>query len=515
MCQFSHLHCHTQFSLLDGAAPIKKLFDKAYSDGHQGLAMTDHGNMFGAFQFVAEAWKRTKPTGQKDGDGKDIMEPAVKPIVGCEFYLVDDRTRQQFTRGEKDIRYHQLFLAKNEIGYKNLIKLCSLGYMEGMYGKYPRIDKQLVLQYHEGLIATTCCLAAEVPRTIIRDGEAAAEEKFKWWLDLFGRDNYYVELQRHGIADQEIVNEVLIKFARKYDVKIICSNDTHYVDQEDANAHDILLCINTGEKQSTPKNKDFADDGGMMKGTRFAFANDQFFFKTKDQMAKVFHDIPEALENTQDVVDKIKPLKLKQDIMLPNYQIPAGFDDQDTYLLHLTYQGAQKRYGDVTPEIKERIDFELFTIRTMGFAGYFLIVQDFINKGREIGVLVGPGRGSAAGSVVAYCIGITNIDPIKYNLLFERFLNPDRKSMPDIDTDFEDEGRQKVIDYVVDKYGYNQVAHIVTYGTMAAKMSIKDVARVLDLPLQESIMLTKLVPDKPGVELNRLLLKPLDADDGR
>jgi len=514
MCQFSHLHCHTQFSLLDGAAPIKKLFDKAYNDGHQGLAMTDHGNMFGAFQFVAEAWKRTKPTGQKDEDGKDIMEPAVKPIVGCEFYLVDDRTRQQFTRGEKDIRYHQLFLAKNEIGYKNLIKLCSLGYMEGMYGKYPRIDKQLVLQYHEGLIATTCCLAAEIPRTIIRDGEAAAEEKFKWWLDLFGRDNYYVELQRHGIADQEIVNEVLIKFARKYDVKIICSNDTHYVDQEDANAHDILLCINTGEKQSTPKNKDFADDGGMMKGTRFAFANDQFFFKTKEQMAKVFHDIPEALENTQDVVDKIKPLKLKQDIMLPNYQIPAGFDDQDSYLLHLTYEGAQKRYGDVTPEIKERIDFELFTIRTMGFAGYFLIVQDFINKGREIGVLVGPGRGSAAGSVVAYCIGITNIDPIKYNLLFERFLNPDRKSMPDIDTDFEDEGRQKVIDYVVDKYGYNQVAHIVTYGTMAAKMSIKDVARVLDLPLQESIMLTKLVPDKPGVELNRLLLKPLDADDG-
>jgi DNA polymerase III subunit alpha len=513
MCQFSHLHCHTQFSLLDGAAPIKKLFDKAHTDGHTGLAMTDHGNMFGAFQFVAEAWKRTKPTGQKDEKGNDIMEPVVKPIVGCEFYLVEDRTRQQFTRGEKDIRCHQLFLAKNEIGYKNLVKLCSLGYMEGMYGKYPRIDKSLVLQYHEGLIATTCCLAAEIPRAIIREGEAAAEEKFRWWLDLFGRENYYVELQRHGIADQEIVNEVLIRFARKYDVKIICSNDTHYVDQEDANAHDILLCINTGEKQSTPKNKDFSEEGGM-KGTRFAFANDQFFFKTKDQMARVFHDLPEALENTQDVVDKIKPLKLKQDIMLPNYQIPPGFEDQDSYLHHLTYEGAAKRYGEITPEIKERIDFELFTIRTMGFAGYFLIVQDFINKGKEIGVLVGPGRGSAAGSVAAYCIGITNIDPIKYNLLFERFLNPDRKSMPDIDTDFEDEGRQKVIDYVVDKYGYNQVAHIVTYGTMAAKMSIKDVARVLDLPLQESIMLTKLVPDKPGVELNRLLLKPLDADDG-
>lgn len=513
MSHFSHLHCHTQFSLLDGAANVSGLFKKAQSDGHRALAITDHGNMYGVFKFVAEAWKNTRPTGQKDEDGNDIVEPVVKPIVGCEFYLVEDRHKQQFTKGEKDKRYHQLLLAKNRIGYRNLVKLCSLGYIEGMYGKYPRIDKELILQYHEGLIATTCCLAAEVPRAILNKSEAEAEAIFKWWLDLFG-DDYYIELQRHDIPDQDKVNAVLLQYAKKYNVPIIASNDTHYVDQEDYNAHDILLCINTGEKQSTPTNKDFSEDGGFQKGTRFAFANDQFFFKTEKQMLEKFKDLPQALDNTQLIVDKVETLKLKQDILLPNYEIPAGFVDQDDYLKHLTYEGAKKRYGEITPEVKERIDFELFTIRTMGFAGYFLIVQDFINKGKEIGVYVGPGRGSAAGSAVAYCIRITNIDPIKYNLLFERFLNPDRKSMPDIDTDFDDHGRQRVIDYVVDKYGQRQVAHIVTYGTMAAKSSIKDVARVLDLPLPESNALAKLVPDKPGVELNRLLLKPLDADDG-
>jgi len=513
MPHFSHLHCHTQFSLLDGAANVKGLFKKAESDGHKAVAITDHGNMFGVFEFVAEAWKNTKPSGQKDAAGNDIMVPAVKPIVGCEFYLVEDRHKRQFTKGEKDRRYHQLLLAKNATGYKNLVKLCSLGYIEGMYGKYPRIDKELIEKYHEGLIATTCCLAAEIPRAIISKGEDEAEKLFQWWLNIFG-DDYYIELQRHGIHDQDVVNAVLLKFAKRYNVPIIASNDTHYVDQDDYNAHDILLCINTGEKKSTPTNKDFSDDGGFQKGTRFAFANDQFFFKTKGQMETVFHDLPQSLDNTQMIVDKVDNLRLKQDILLPNYEIPQGFDNQDDYLQHLTYEGAKRRYGEITPEVKERIDFELFTIRTMGFAGYFLIVQDFINKGREIGVLVGPGRGSAAGSAVAYCIGITNIDPIKYNLLFERFLNPDRKSMPDIDTDFDDSGRQRVIDYVVQKYGERQVAHIVTYGTMAAKSSIKDVARVLDLPLQESNILAKLVPEKPGVELQRLLLKPLDADDG-
>ncbi len=509
--QFSHLHNHTQFSLLDGASAIPRLFKKAEEDKMPAMAITDHGNMFGVFDFVANAWKNTKVVG-KDENGNAIKEPVVKPIVGCEFYLVEDRHKRQFSREERDVRYHQLLLAKDEVGYKNLVKLCSLGFMEGLYGKYPRIDKELIEKHHEGLIATTCCLAAEVPRTIIRKGKEEAEKVFKWWLDLFG-DDYYVELQRHDIPDQITANEALVEFARKYNVPIIASNDSHYVEQEDANAHDILLCINTGEKQSTPKMKDFDDEGKKSKDTRFAFHNDQFFFKNTQQMSEVFKDLPEAIDNTQQIVDKVKPLKLERDILLPHFTVPPEFnDDQDAFLEHLTWTGAKERYKEITPEIEERLKFELFTIRTMGFAGYFLIVGDFIKAGRDLGVFVGPGRGSAAGSAVAYCIGITNIDPIKYNLLFERFLNPERKSMPDIDTDFDDSGRQKVIDYVVDKYGKNQVAHIITYGTMAAKMSIKDVARVLDLPLQDANALAKMVPDRPGISLKRLLNAPIKGD---
>ena len=499
---FSHLHVHTQFSLLDGAADISSLYKKAVNDNMRALAITDHGNMFGVFKFVAEAAKHNTP----DNPNK------IKPIVGCEFYVVDNRHKRQFTKDDKDKRYHQLLLAKDAEGYKNLVKLCSLGYMEGLYGKYPRIDKELVLQYHQGLIATTCCLGASVPQAILKKGEAEGEKEFKWWLDIFGED-YYVELQRHDIPEQNIVNEVLLKFAKKYNVKIIASNDSHYVDQADSNAHDILLCINTGEKQITPTMKDFGDDDSMSsKGKRFAFYNDQFYFKTTAEMTQLFSDIPQAIDNTNEIVDKITPLRLKQDIMLPNFQIPSTFLTQDDYLHHLTFTGAKKRYIDISPEVEERLNFELNTIKIMGFAGYFLIVADFINHGKDIGVFIGPGRGSAAGSAVAYCIGITNIDPIKYNLLFERFLNPDRKSMPDIDTDFDDQGRQKVIDYVVEKYGKNQVAQIVTYGTMAAKMSIKDVARVLDLPLQDSNMLAKLVPDKPGIELKRVLKAPMTGD---
>jgi DNA polymerase-3 subunit alpha len=500
MTQFSHLHVHTQFSLLDGAADIKKLYTKAIADNMPAIALTDHGNMFGAFKFVAEAYKH------KGADGK----PLVKPIVGCEFYVVADRHKRAFTKDDKDQRFHQLLLAKNEQGYKNLVKLCSLGYMQGLYGKYPRIDKELILQYHEGLIATTCCIGAMVPKMILRKGEEEGEKEFKWWLDLFG-DDYYVELQRHDIPDQNKVNEVLLKFAAKHNVPIIASNDSHYVDQKDANAHDILLCINTGEKQSTPSMKDFSDDDTFVKGKRFAFANDQFYFKKTAEMAALFHDIPQAIDNTNLIVDKIELLDLKRDILLPAFPLPDGFTNQDDYLEHLTWTGAKERYKEITPEVEERLKFELHTIRTMGFAGYFLIVSDFIAAGRNMGVFIGPGRGSAAGSVVAYCIGITNIDPIKYDLLFERFLNPDRKSMPDIDTDFDDDGRQKVIDYVVDKYGKNQVAHIVTYGSMAAKMSIKDVARVMDLPLLESNMLAKLVPDKPGISLDRVINAPIDG----
>ena len=495
MPDFAHLHCHTQYSLLDGAASIPGLFKKAAADGMKALAITDHGNMFGAFQFVAEA-------GKHEG---------VKPIVGCEFYVVKDRHRRTFTKEDKDRRYHQLFLAKNPEGYKNLVKLCSLGYMEGLYGKYPRIDKELVLQYHEGLIATTCCIGAMVPQTILSKGEEEAKKEFEWWLDIFGED-YYIEIQRHQMPEQDQVNEVLLRWSNEYNVKVICTNDSHYVDQKDANAHDILLCVNTGEKQSTPAIREFVEEGTTMKGGRFAFWNDQFYFKTQAEMGALFSDVPQSLDNTMEIVDKCEHLKLKKDILLPNFVIPQEFHTQDDFLRHLTWEGAKSRYKEITPEIEERLNFELHTIKTMGFAGYFLIVADFINHGKDIGVFIGPGRGSAAGSAVAYCIGITNIDPIKYQLLFERFLNPDRKSMPDIDTDFDDEGRQKVIDYVVEKYGKQQVAQIVTYGTMAAKMSIKDVSRVLDLPLDQANALAKLVPDKPGISLKRVLTAPITGD---
>ncbi|MEO6328410.1 MAG: DNA polymerase III subunit alpha [Ginsengibacter sp.] len=504
--KFSHLHVHTQFSLLDGAASIKNLYSKAISDNMPALAITDHGNMFGVFEFVKQAYTHTNA----DGSLK------VKPIVGCEFYLTENRHRKQFSKDDKDPRFHQILLAKNNIGYKNLVKLTSLGYIEGMYSKYPRIDKELIHKYHEGLIATTCCLGALVPQLILKKSEAEAENEFKWWLNIFQKD-YYVELQRHGIPDQDKVNLVLLKFAKKYDVKIIASNDSHYVDERDFNAHDILLCINTGEKQSTPASREFADDDISVKNKRFAFPNNQFFLKKTAEMQTIFDDLEHALDNTNEIIDKIDLLELKRDILLPHFTVPAEFTSQDEYLEHLTWTGAKDRYKEMTPEIEERIRFELFTIKTMGFAGYFLIVGDFITAGKKMGVFVGPGRGSAAGSVVAYCIGITNIDPIKYNLLFERFLNPDRKTMPDIDTDFDDEGRQKVLNYVVEKYGKSQVAQIITYGTMAAKMSIKDVARVMDLPLAESNVLAKLIPDRPGTSLRRVLKAPFlmrDAKNG-
>ena len=510
MCKFSHLHVHTQFSLLDGAASIQSLYQKAIKNEMPALAITDHGNMFGAFEFVSEAYKHCDESGK----------PKVKPIVGCEFYVVKDRTIKSFTKEQKDDRYHQVLLAKNKTGYQNLIKLTSLGYIEGMYSKYPRIDKELIQKYHEGLIATTCCIGAHVPQSILHESEEKAEKEFKWWLDLFGED-YFIELQRHSIKEQEIINNTLLKFAKKYNVPVIATNDSHYTDREDYNAHDILLCINTGEKKSTPGYDDFVNDDVHLKDRRFKFPNDQFYFKSTEEMKTLFQDIPESIDNTNIIADRVELLNLKKDILLPAFPIPEEFRihadsnlNQWEYLKHITWEGAHKRYTEINAQLEERINFELFTVKTMGFAGYFLIVSDFIRAGRNIGVFVGPGRGSAAGSVVAYCIGITNIDPIKYNLLFERFLNPDRKSMPDIDTDFDDEGRQKVIDYVVQKYGQSQVAQIITYGTMAAKMSIKDVARVMDLPLPESNALAKLVSDRPGTELKRILHAPLTFKDG-
>lgn len=476
MPQFSHLHCHTQFSLLDGAAPITAMMQKAQEDGMKAVALTDHGNMFGAFKFVAEA--------QKFG---------IKPVVGCEFYLVEDRHKKEFKGGLKDKRYHQLLLAKNQTGYENLSKLCSLGYIEGLYSKYPRIDLELLKQYKEGLIATTCCIASVIQQAILFKSEEEAEKVFVEWFELFG-DDYFIELQRHGLGEidgtgktQEDINQVLIKWSKKYGVPMIATNDSHYVDEEDWTAHDILLCINTGDKISTPK--------GDGKGFRFGFPNSNFYFKTQAEMIELFKDVPEAIDNTNLVIDKVTAPELKRDILLPNYTLPKKFKDQNEYLRFLAFEGAKKRYGVVTAEIEERLNYELKIIADMGFPGYFLIVQDFTTVARQIGVSVGPGRGSAAGSAVAYCVGITNIDPIKYSLLFERFLNPERVSMPDIDIDFDDDGRAKIIDYVVDKYGKNQVAQIITYGSMAAKSSIRDVGRVLDVPLPEVDKVAKMVPN--------------------
>ena len=478
--QFTHLHCHTQYSLLDGASSISGMVEKAAADNMKAIAITDHGNMFGAFKFVEECNKKN-----------------IKPIVGCEFYLVEDRHKKVFTKEQPDKRYHQLLLAKDQAGYHNLSKLCSLGFIQGMYGKYPRIDKEILLQYHEGLIATTCCLGAMIPQYILKRSVEEAEAEFKWWLDLFGED-YYIELQRHKMPEQDKVNAVLLGFAKKYNVKIIASNDSHYIDRNDSEAHDILLCINTGANLNQEKTTG-EDDTDKRK--RFAFPNDEFYFKTTAEMTAVFSDLPQAIDNTNEIVDKITAPVLKRKILLPNFPMPGEFTNADDYLRHLTFEGALKRYKNITAEIEDRLNYELKVVKEMGFAGYFLVVSDFIKKGKDMGVRVGPGRGSAAGSAIAYCIEITNIDPLKFNLLFERFLNPERISMPDIDTDFDDEGRQKVIDYVVEKYGKNQVAQIITFGTMAAKSAIKDVARVMEFPINDSNLLSKMVSDRPGITL--------------
>ena len=486
MPSFSHLHCHSQFSLLDGASPIDDMFAKAKADGMRAVALTDHGNMYGAFKFVN--------SGERHG---------VKPIVGCEFYMVEDRFRRSFVGDSKDKRYHQLILAKNQKGYENLSLLCSLGYIDGLYGKFPRIDKELLKKHSEGLIATSCCIGAEIPQAILFKGEAEAEKLIKEYIQIFGED-FYIELQRHGIENidgtgmsQEDVNQTLIRFAKKYDLKTIATNDSHYMEEEDAQPHDILLCVNTGSKLSDPK--------GYGKGLRFAFPNNEFFFKTQEEMGRLFADVPEALDNTNIIVDSITTPKLTRDVLLPNFIMPPEFKTQDDYLRFLTFEGAKKRYPEMTIDTEERLLFELSVIKDSGYPGYFLIVQDFTSVARDMGVSVGPGRGSAAGSAVAYCLGITNVDPIAYDLLFERFLNPERVSLPDIDIDFDDEGRQKVIDYVIDKYGQKQVAQIITYGSMAARSSIKDVGRVLDVPLQEVNKVTKAFPDHLSANLNKVL----------
>ena len=536
MEDFIHLHVHTYYSLLDGQSPVEKLVDKAIANGMRGMAITDHGNMFGVkelFNYCNKVNGKLK---------KESKEP-FKPIFGCEMYVAhrkkSDRVKEKGDMGG----YHLIVLAKNYNGYKNLIKLVSRAWVDGYYMR-PRTDREDLEKYHEDLIVCSACIAGEVPAKILKNDIAGAREAIEWYKNLFG-DDYYLELQRHEVRDphqranretfplQQQANKVLMELAKEYGIKLVCTNDCHFVNQDNAEAHDHLLCLATG--------KDL-DDPNRMLYTK------QEWFKTREEMNEVFADVPEALSNTLEILDKVEFYSIDHSPIMPFFPIPKEFGtEEDTrkritpeelfrefttdengndimsqeeaeskikklggidklyrikfeadYLAKLAYDGAKRLYGDPLPEeVSERVKFELHIMKTMGFPGYFLIVQDFINSAQdELGVMVGPGRGSAAGSVVAYCLGITKIDPIKYDLLFERFLNPDRISLPDIDTDFDDDGRGKVLEWVEDKYGHDKVAHIITYGTMATKNSIKDVARVEKLPLDVSNRLCKAIPDK-------------------
>ena len=491
-----HLHNHSQFSVLQSTISIKNLVAAASDNEMPAVALTDHGNMMGAFHFVKEIGNYNRDIREKNKLALEANEPAdaqeIKGIVGCEFFVCEDHTN----KSQKDNGYQVVFLAKTKKGYHNLVKMSSKAYTDGFY-YLPRIDRTIVETYKEDLIVLTGNLYGEVPSKILNVGERQAEEALLWWKDKFGAD-LYVEIMRHKQEDEDRVNPVLISLAQKHAVKLVATNNTYYINQEDANAHDILLCVKDGEKQATPI--------GRGRGYRYGLPNQEYYFKSSEEMKSLFKDVPEAIVNIQEVVDKIEPYELARDVLLPKFDIPQEFVNpadavdgsnfgENAYLRHLTYIGAEKRYGELTNEIKERLDFELKTIENTGYPGYFLIVEDFIRVARSMDVSVGPGRGSAAGSVVAYCLWITNIDPIKYDLLFERFLNPDRVSMPDIDIDFDDEGRGRVMDYVIQKYGSSQVAQIITYGTMAAKSSIRDTARVLDLPLGDADRIAKLIPN--------------------
>ena len=544
MEDFIHLHVHTYYSILDGQSPVQKIVDKAVANGMRGMAITDHGNMFGVKELYNYC---NKINGKLKDEGKEPF----KPIFGCEMYVAhrrkSDRVKEKGDMGG----YHLIVLAKNYNGYKNLIKLVSRAWVDGYYMR-PRTDREDLEKYHEDLIVCSACIAGEVPSKILKGDMAGAREALEWYKRVFG-DDYYLELQRHEVKDphqranretfplQQRANKELISLAHEYGIKLVCTNDCHFVDQENAEAHDHLLCLATG--------KDLDDPNRML-------YSKQEWFKTREEMNAIFSDVPEALSNTLEILDKVEFYSIDHAPIMPFFPIPKEFGTEEEtrkrispeqlfrefttdengneimshedaekkikklggldklyrikfeadYLAKLAYDGAKKLYGDpLTDEVHERIKFELHIMKTMGFPGYFLIVQDFINSARdELGVMVGPGRGSAAGSVVAYCLGITKIDPIKYDLLFERFLNPDRISLPDIDTDFDDDGRGKVLEWVEDKYGHDKVAHIITYGTMATKNSIKDVARVEKLPLDISNRLCKAIPDKlpDGLKMN-------------
>ncbi|MDR0363809.1 MAG: DNA polymerase III subunit alpha [Bacteroidales bacterium] len=510
---FVHLHVHTQYSILDGAAAVNTLVEKAVKDNMTAIAITDHGNMYGVKHFHNATTKA-----------------GIKPIIGCEVYMARDSMKNRNSKDEQSM-YHLILLAKNLVGYHNLMKLVSYAWLDGFYYK-PRIDKELLSQYREGLICCSACLGGELPKVVMYESEEKADEVVTWYKNLFEED-YYIEIQRHRTdnpeknqevyLDQIIVNRKLIELAKKHQVKIIATNDVHFINKEDDPAHDRLLCISTAKDLSDPN--------------RMRYTGEEYL-KTQAEMRELFADIPEALFNTQEIADKVEEYPLKREPIMPEFQIPESFGTvegyrekypsdaslkelfseevynnfrtydkalrvllESDYLTCVVYEGARARYGDIISEVKERIDFELTTIRNMGFPGYFLIVWDFLKAAREMGVIVGAGRGSAAGSVVAYSLRITDIDPLKYNLLFERFLNPDRISMPDIDIDFDDDGRAKILNWVLEKYGKERVAHIITFGRMAAKTSIRDVARVQGLELKESDRLAKLVPERPGTSL--------------
>ena len=544
MEDFIHLHVHTYYSILDGQSPVEKLVDKAVANGMRGMAITDHGNMFGVKELYNYC---NKINGKLKEQGKEPF----KPIFGCEMYVAR-RTKADRVKEKGDAGgYHLIVLAKNYHGYKNLIKLVSRAWVDGFYSK-PRTDRADLEKYHEDLIVCSACIAGEVPAKILKGDIPGAREAIEWYKSIFG-DDYYLELQRHEVKDpnqranretfplQQRANKELIKLAKEYGIKVVCTNDCHFVDQENAEAHDHLLCLSTGKELNDP--------------TRMLYSK-QEWFKTREEMNEIFADVPEALSNTLEILDKVETYSIDHSPIMPFFPIPEEFGTEEEtrkrispeelfrefttdengkeimsheeaekkikklggldklyrikfeadYLAKLAYDGAKRLYGEpLSDEVYERIKFELHIMKTMGFPGYFLIVQDFINSAEdELGVMVGPGRGSAAGSVVAYCLGITKIDPIKYDLLFERFLNPDRISLPDIDTDFDDDGRGKVLEWVEDKYGHDKVAHIITYGTMATKNSIKDVARVEKLPLDISNRLCKAIPDKlpDGMKMN-------------
>jgi len=500
---FVHLHNHTQFSVLQSTISVADLVKAAVKNKMPAVAMTDIGNMMGAFHFVRDVLYNNKAAEAKNKiaieAGETPTEQIIKPIVGCEFFVCDNHK----DKSRKDNGYQIVLLAKNKKGYHNLAKMTSIGYTDGFY-YVPRIDREVIQKYKEDIIVLSGSLNGEIPNKLLNIGENQAEEALLWWKNEFG-DDFYIELMRHNQEDENRVNTALLSLAKNHEVKVIATNNVFYVDKENANAHDILLCVRDGEKQATPI--------GRGRGYRFGLANQEYYFKSGDEMKQLFADVPEAITTISEVVDKIEIFDLSRDVLLPKFDIPHEFlveEDQtdngkrgeNKYLKYLTYEGAKKRYAEITPEIEERLEFELKTIENTGYPGYFLIVQDFIAAARGMGVSVGPGRGSAAGSVVAYCLWITNIDPLKYDLLFERFLNPDRVSMPDIDIDFDDEGRGKVMDYVIQKYGSNQVAQIITYGKMATKSAIRDTARVLDLPLFEADRLAKLIPNMMPAKWN-------------